>query len=128
MCRNDEKTGRVRVVPLWGVDPETVAEFAHGLKRLAGRPVEVSSPQRLGAEGTGGMLEASRLPDGTGGELTLGIAAGDSESVVTDAARGVGVVVLPERRAAGALARVLRRALAGLGANGTRGPTPAKAA
>lgn len=121
--RNDEKT--VRIVPLGGVDPETVAEFAHGLKRLARRPVEISAPQRLGEPGAGGMLEANRLPDGRGGELTLGIAAGESESVVTDAARGVGVVVLPERRAAGALARVLRRALAGLGANG---PAPAKAA
>jgi hypothetical protein len=124
--RSDEKT--VRIVPLGGVAPETVAEFAHGLKRLAGCPVEVSAPRRLGIAGVAGLLDAGRLPDGRGGELTLGIAAGDTESVVTDAARGVGVVVLPEQRAVGALARVLRRALAGLGAHAGRGPMPAKAA
>ena len=100
----------VRIVPLGGVDPETVAELAHGLKRRGHGKVEILAPRRLRGSDPTTSLER---PDATG-TVTLGVTRdeGDEPRLSADPTRAVGVITLPLRRAGQTAARAVDMALA----------------
>jgi len=112
MARRDETT--LRIVPLGGVDPETVARVAHGARRLSGARVEVVAPRRLAGTGRAAALAttaASELgvPDGT---FCVGVGQRDDLPQAETTVLGqVGVVMLPARRAVDAITRAVAEVL-----------------
>lgn len=104
----------VRIVPLGPVDPETVAEVAHSVRRRMTAKVEVVAPRRLHGDVVDAMARDSRPSDAD--SVTLGVSQADEGQVQLDPARGVGVIVLPFRRKALAAANALEIALSMLAA------------
>src|SRR5688500_10173654 len=61
----------VHIVPLGGVDPETVAELAHGLKRRRlTSSVNILAPRRMDE---GGDPVAALAHEGASDDVTLGV-------------------------------------------------------
>lgn len=106
----------LRIVPLGPVGPETVAEVAHGLRRLTQTRVEIVAPRRVVDSGSGALLArvAERSFERTDATVSFGIVERevDAPSFSGDREHGSYLLVLPLRRAANALNRALERAYA----------------